>query len=159
MCICGMGVISTDSVYVAVIFQRSHKLSTIAINGSCHCGAVKWEFTQPIKTVVKCHCGACRKLQGSDYSTWVIVPSEQYSVTKGKDAVTKYQATEKSSKNFCSACGTPVFLINGIHFPDDVVLPLGAIENYSDELAPQIQVYTTDKATWVNLHEDEPVLS
>jgi len=68
--------------------------------GSCYCGAVQWEFTLPVKTVVKCHCGMCRKLQGSDYSTWAVVPSEQFTITKGSEAVTKYQANEKSSKNF-----------------------------------------------------------
>jgi hypothetical protein len=127
--------------------------------GSCHCDTVRWEFTLPIKTVVKCHCRNCRKLQGADYSTWAVVPAEQYSITKGSDTVTKYQASEKSSKSFCSSCGTPVFLINGKHFPENVVLALGGLDNYSEELAPQIQVYTPDKADWVNLHEDEPIFS
>jgi hypothetical protein len=129
------------------------------INGSRHCGEINWEFTLPIKTVVKCHCESCRKLQGSDYSSWVVVPCEQYSITKGKHEVTEYKATEKSSKNFCSRCGTPVFLVNGKHFPGHVVLALGTINNYSDKLAPQIQVYTPNKAAWVNLHSDEPIYS
>lgn len=129
------------------------------IKGSCHCGTVRWEFTLPAKTVVKCHCGNCRKLQGSDYSTWVIVPAEQYTITNGKDSVTTYQANKISSKHFCSLCGTAAFLVNGKHFPGDVVLALGTLQNYSEELAPQIQVYTPDKASWVTLHEDEPIFS
>ncbi|WPC05457.1 GFA family protein [Pseudomonas benzenivorans] len=127
--------------------------------GSCHCGAVRWEFFLPIKTVVKCHCSNCRKLQGSDYSTWVVVPGEQYSITQGSEKITKYQANEKSSKNFCSNCGTAVFLSNGKHFPGNVVLALGALESYSEELSPKIQVYTSNKAEWVRLHDDEPVIS
>lgn len=127
--------------------------------GSCHCGSVQWEFSLPIKTVVKCHCGNCRKLQGADYSTWVVVPAKQHSITQGKENITKYQANERSSKNFCSNCGTAVFLVNGKHFYGDVILALGTIDNYSKNLAPQIQVYTSNKAEWVKLHEDEPVLN
>lgn len=86
------------------------------IEGSCHCGAVRWSVTPPVKTVVKCHCGNCRKLQGSDYSTWVVVPA-------------------------------------------DIVLALGNLDSYAEALAPQAQVYTPDKASWVTLHDDEPIVS
>ena len=127
------------------------------IKGSCHCGSVNWECDPPIKTVVKCHCSMCRKLHGSDHSTYVIVPKEQFSLTKGKGLVMSYQATEKSYKNFCSICGTPIYLLNGKHFPNEFVLPLGIIENYTNELAPQIQVYTSEKPAWVNIHEDVPI--
>ncbi|AGH81174.1 GFA family protein [Psychromonas sp. CNPT3] len=129
------------------------------VKGSCHCKAVKWEFTLPIKTVVKCHCQNCRKLQGSDYSSWVIVPQEQLEITSGKEYLSKYEASELSSKTFCSLCGSSTYLMNGKHFPDHFVIPLGAIDNYSEVLAPQIQVYTADKAAWVSLHDDEPVLN
>lgn len=129
------------------------------IKGSCHCGSVKWEFDLPIKTVVKCHCSMCRKLHGSDHSTYVVVPKEQFLLSKGKGSVTCYQGTEKSYKNFCSACGTSTHLVNGKHFPDDFVLPLGIVENYTDELAPQIQVYTSEKPSWSNIHDDVPIFS
>lgn len=129
------------------------------IKGRCHCGSVNWEFDLPIKTVVKCHCSMCRKLHGSDYSTYVVVPKEQFSLSKGNGSVTSYQGTKVSHKNFCSKCGSPTHLANGKHFPDDVVLPLGIVENYIDELAPQIQVYTSEKSRWSCIHDDVPVFS
>ena len=128
-------------------------------NGRCHCGTVRWEFTLPVKTVVKCHCENCRKLQGSDYSTWAMVPSDQHSITAGNDFVTVYEDEEKSTKYFCSQCGCTAYLINRKYFPNEVVLALGLLENYREELAPQIQVFTPEKAPWVNLHEDEPIYS
>ncbi|AWF82153.1 aldehyde-activating protein [Microbulbifer sp. A4B17] len=129
------------------------------IKGGCHCGSIAWEFDLPIKTVVKCHCSMCRRLQGADHSTYAVVPKEQFSLSKGKDLVVSYQATEKSYKNFCSVCGTPTHLVNGKHFPDDYVLPLGIVENYTNELAPKIQVYTSEKPPWSNIHDDVPLFS
>ena len=128
------------------------------IEGSCHCGAVRWSVTPPVKTVVKCHCGNCRKLQGSDYSTWVVVPADRFAVTGGKASLTTY-TTGRSSKHFCSRCGAAAFLINGKHFPDDIVLALGNLDSYAEALAPQAQVYTPNKASWVTLHDDEPIVS
>ena len=129
------------------------------IKGSCHCKSVEWEFSLPIRTVVKCHCGNCRKLQGSDYSSWIVVPNGQFSVILGEENVSIYQANEVSSKAFCSNCGSSTYLVNGKHFPGHFVIPLGAVDQFDDQLAPQIQVYTKDKAQWVKLHDDEPIFS
>ena len=129
------------------------------IKGSCHCGAVSWSFSLPAKTIVKCHCNNCRQLQGSDYSTWIVVPQSQFEVLTGQDEVSLYKPNDSSSKSFCSKCGSATYLVNEKHFSGDYVLPLGAVVNYVDELAPQMQVYTADKASWVNLHDDEPVFS
>ncbi|WMC12099.1 GFA family protein [Oceanimonas pelagia] len=126
--------------------------------GRCHCGTVTWAFSLPVKTVVKCHCNNCRKLQGSDYSCWIIVPKAQFELLIGHESLTLYQANKRSSKSFCSRCGSACHLVNGRHFPDCVVLPLGAVERFMPALAPQVQVYTANKAAWVNLHDDEPVL-
>lgn len=129
-----------------------------AVLGSCHCGAVTWKLELPVKTIVKCHCGNCRKLQGSDYSTWVVTDPAHFSLQTGLEALSEYK-TFLSSKRFCSVCGSAVALSNGKHYPGDVILPLGALDTYANELSPKAQVYTADKASWVVLHPDEPLFS
>jgi len=142
---------------LAVIYHGGEGMSKI--KGRCHCGSVNWELELPIKTVVKCHCSMCRQLNGADHSTYIVVPKRQFLLLKGDDSVTHYQVTDKSYKNFCAVCGTATHLVNGKHFPDDFVLPLGIVENYTDELAPQIQVYTSEKPAWSNIHDDVPLFS
>ena len=127
--------------------------------GRCYCGSVAWEISFPVKAVVKCHCAMCRSLSGADYSSYVIVPETQFTFLQGEDLVVAYKATELSHKHFCSICGTTTHNINGKHFADDVVLPLGLVENYSKILAPQFQAYTEYKAEWVNIHDDVVVFS
>jgi hypothetical protein len=129
------------------------------ITGSCHCGLVRWQFVLPVKTVVKCHCNNCRKLQGSDYSSWIVVPKSQFKFTSGAEDMALYRFTQVSEKHFCPNCGTTVYGINGKHFPEDVMIPLGEVDNYAQDLAPKIQVYTNDKAQWVQLHDEEPIIS
>ena len=126
---------------------------------SCYCGKVRCSFTLPVTTVVQCHCQLCRKLQGSDYSTWIAVKNTQFTVEAGSELITHYQANERSSKHFCSLCGTGVYCVNGKHFEEHKVLPLGTVDNYSVELKPQMQVYTDSKAEWVQLHDEVPIFA
>ena len=128
------------------------------LKGGCHCGSVQWEFELPIKTSVQCHCSMCRKLSGSDYSSYVVVPKENFFLMKGKKVATNYRATDISYKNFCSKCGSPTHLVNGKHFPDDIVIPLGLVEGFTEELKPKVQVYTSEKVNWICMNE-LPVLS
>lgn len=126
-------------------------------SSSCHCGKIQCSFTLPVTAVVQCHCQNCRKLQGSDYSTWVAVHQQQFSIDRGEEHLVEYRANDQSSKIFCSHCGTGVFCINGKHFKHHKVLPLGSIDNYSFELAPFLKVYTENKAAWLKLHDDIPI--
>jgi hypothetical protein len=127
--------------------------------GSCHCKKVQWSFDLPVRAVVKCHCGNCRRMQGSDYSTWVIVPASQHSIDQGLDLITDYRGSEKSSKHFCQSCGTVVYCTNTGIFPDHVIMALGTVARATGSMHPQIQVYTPDKADWVTIHDDVPVFS
>jgi hypothetical protein len=119
------------------------------INGSCHCGKVSWKALSPIKTVVKCHCQNCRKLQGGDYSNWVVLAKEQFEISTGNELIAHYQFNERSQKSFCSVCGTVIFGINGKHFPEHKLISLGTIKDYNDSLKPQLEVYTENKAPWL----------
>jgi len=101
----------------------------------------------------------CRALQGTDYSTWVAVEAKQFTIEAGEEYLTHYQVNERSSKRFCSHCGTGVYGINGQHFSEYKMVPLGTVRHYSSELKPKIQAYTKDKAEWVQLHDEVPILT
>ena len=126
---------------------------------ACYCGKVRCSFTLPVKSVVQCHCNICRTLQGTDYSTWVAVEAMQFTIEAGEEYLTHYQVNDRSSKNFCSQCGTGVYAINGKHFSEHRMVPLGTVDNYSTELKPKIQAYAKDKAAWVQLHDEIPILT
>ena len=124
----------------------------------CHCMKIQCSFALPATTVVQCHCQNCRKMQGSDYSTWLAIIREQFSIDAGRQFITEYQINERSSKSFCSFCGTVVCAINGKHFNEHLMVPLGVVKNYSPDLEPRLQVYVTNKAEWVQIHDGVNVL-
>ena len=69
------------------------------INGSCHCGAVKWQFEGTPESATACNCTACRRygvLWIYDYENEGIQVSGQ---------TTAYIRGESLGFHFCPRCG------------------------------------------------------
>ncbi|WP_298728679.1 GFA family protein [uncultured Ferrovibrio sp.] len=75
--------------------------------GSCHCGAVRYEVTLSLdQPVVSCNCSICRR-KGTLLS---FVPAEAFKLLAGKDAVTDYQFNTRNIHHlFCATCGVTSF--------------------------------------------------
>ena len=129
-----------------------------SISGQCHCGSVKWTATLPHKIALNCHCNMCRSLSGADYSSWLVIPSEQFSILSGSEALTEYQASEQFSKSFCKKCGSTVSCINNDKFPGHIYVAKGNISTDFD-IPAEIQVFTKFKAGWVKIDESIPVFN
>jgi len=100
----------------------------------------------------------CRSLNGADYSSWLILPSEQFNLLSGQENLTQYQASEKFSKVFCSKCGSTVCCINNDKFPDHTYVAKGNITSEFD-IPAEVQVFTKYKADWVTIEENIPVIN
>ena len=69
------------------------------INGSCHCGAVTWQFEGTPESVTACNCTVCRRygaLWAYDYENQGI---------KVSGPTTAYVRGKAIEFHFCSKCG------------------------------------------------------
>ena len=69
------------------------------INGSCHCGAVKWQFKGTPQSATACNCTACRR-----YGVLWIYDYEGEGITVS-GPTTAYVRGKSLSFNFCPQCG------------------------------------------------------
>ena len=90
-------------------------------------------------------------------SSWLVLPASQFTLAKGEANISEYQATESFSKFFCANCGSTISCVNNEKFPEHIYVTRGNIEGDFD-LPTQVQVYVADKAAWVELNENIPVL-
>ncbi len=51
--------------------------------GSCNCGNVQFKVDGDVKRIVNCHCNLCRKMNGSAFSTYVVVLESDFKLTSG----------------------------------------------------------------------------
>lgn len=74
--------------------------------GSCHCGAVKYEVDADLSRIERCTCSICSKKGG----LFVRVPAERFRLLKGKDELTLYHFNTKIAEHyFCKHCGMHPF--------------------------------------------------
>jgi len=75
-----------------------------SINGSCHCGAVRFHvrLTNGLHTVRRCNCSYCR-MRGA---VAVSADIDGIRIISGADDLTTYQFNTRTAKHyFCSKCG------------------------------------------------------
>jgi hypothetical protein len=77
-------------------------------NGSCLCGAIKFEIKGEIKPPTACHCTQCRKHSGH-FEASTDIPRESLKIF-GSDKITWFHTPAKNvRRGFCSVCGSSLF--------------------------------------------------
>jgi len=115
------------------------------MNGCCHCKEVTFSSSQQIKAILNCHCGLCRKMNGSAFSTYVVVPSHEFSLTSGTLKTVK--VSEHSTKSFCVSCGTPIYN-QSTRYPGLTIIHYGALNDVS-HLSPVLDTYCANQVPWI----------
>jgi hypothetical protein len=76
----------------------------ITLNGSCHCGSVKFTATLPFgfSSARRCTCSICR-MRGA---IAVTSTDENFQIVEGEDKLATYRFNTKTAEHhFCSTCG------------------------------------------------------
>jgi hypothetical protein len=79
------------------------------MTGSCLCGAVRFEVTEPFERLTACHCTSCKKISGGAGTVSGRAATGAIRIVAGQDSLRTYQPDEGSAKTFCSECGSNLF--------------------------------------------------
>lgn len=77
------------------------------MQGSCHCGAVRFTATPPLRPVFVCHCTQCRKTSGHFWAA-TSVPLDRFQLTHS-DGLRWYRSSATARRGFCGGCGASLF--------------------------------------------------
>lgn len=122
------------------------------LTGTCLCGGVRFEVTEPFERVTACHCESCKKLSGGVGTVSGRVPTDAITILEGRELVRTYQPSEGSAKTFCSVCGSNLF---GGGWPDSehTSVRLATLDE-PYEGAVGSHIYVRSLAQWEVLPED-----
>jgi hypothetical protein len=75
--------------------------------GSCLCGACSYEVRGPLRNVIACHCGQCRKQTGH----FMAATSANLADFRllGETTLRWYRASARARRGFCASCGSTLF--------------------------------------------------
>jgi hypothetical protein len=125
---------------------------TEPLRGSCLCGGVRFEVTEPFASMRYCHCASCKKLSGGGATANGRARSESIRILEGEELLRTFQPAEGSAKTFCSRCGSNLF---GGGWPESEAcsVRLTAIDTPL-EGKPQAHLFVRSVASWETLPDD-----
>lgn len=118
----------------------------IVKTGQCLCGAVTYEFSGPVNWCAHCHCESCRRNTASAFTTYFGVPNSARRFTG--EPPTVYASSDGVRRLFCSTCGTPM-AYTSIRYPDETHFYLASLNEYHEDIVPQVHVHWDEHVQWV----------
>ena len=118
------------------------------LEGSCHCGAVR--FSVESQTPVpyrRCYCARCRKTAGGTGAAANVLAQASSLRVEGDDALTEYAAADTTRTRFCARCGSALWLT--IDSATDAVYPFAsALDTPLPEAPERVHVFTAEAPAW-----------
>ena len=121
--------------------------------GTCLCGTLKYEITQPFNFMAHCHCSRCRRHHGAPFATYVGAPLAAFSWISGEDNVAEYPSAEGGTRRFCRTCGSVAPML--IEQMGMAMLTAGNIIE-DTVIRPQFHIFVGSKAPWYDITDDLP---
>lgn len=81
----------------------------MSLQGSCLCGGVRFEVTEPFAYTTQCHCEFCKRISGGYGTVSGRASTDAIHVLEGRKLLTSFTPDGGSAKTFCSVCGSNLF--------------------------------------------------
>ncbi len=124
------------------------------LEGSCHCGRVRYRAVAPFGEMANCHCTDCRKSHGAAFATYIEVPRERFSYVQGEGELHSFQAESGLQRYFCRNCGSIIW--NGSSNPPEAYwITAGTLDTPLDR-KPDAHIFVRSKVPWYDIKDDLP---
>lgn len=124
----------------------------MTIKGSCLCGAVTYEVTEPFQFLGNCHCSICRKANGAAFVTWGIVKRGTFRWTAGEEFVQGYESSPGNTRCFCKRCGSSLASSHAGVVGEVVV---GSVDG-DPGARPSEHIFVKSRASWHEITDALP---
>lgn len=120
-------------------------------SGGCLCGAVRFRARGPLRGVIFCHCGQCRRQSGHIFAA-TNVPTDRLQVA-GACHLTWYRSSDMAERGFCRICGSALFWKRG--GVADISVMAGAFDA-PGRLKAEAHIFVADKADYYDIGDALP---
>ena len=114
--------------------------------GSCGCGAVRYEVTEPFVEMHNCHCELCRKTHGAAFATFAQTYTDGFRVVAGSDRLRAFGSSSHGSRYFCGTCGSHVYFQTTL-LPGRTWVTGGTLDG-DPGVRPRAESFVTAQAPW-----------
>jgi hypothetical protein len=122
------------------------------LTGSCLCGSVRFEVTEPLGSAGYCHCTRCQRRTGTAASAQARIAPGSLRITSGEELIRAYEPPDGFAKLFCSECGSALFSRDPQRV-EVMSVRLGAL-NGDPGIRPAYRQYLASAAPWEPVPDD-----
>jgi hypothetical protein len=123
---------------------------TLPLTGTCNCGAVSFEVSEPLLGAAYCHCTRCQHRTGAGASPNGLTAPGSFRIVRGEDRVRSWAPPDGAEKFFCGDCGSSLFSRNA---EGGVGVRLGVIDG-DPGVRPGAHQFTAYAAAWESIPDD-----
>jgi hypothetical protein len=120
------------------------------VRGTCLCGGVAWQFSEPLDFTSHCHCSRCRKVHGAPFATYVLFPAKNFRLERGREHIVRYESSPGFFRPFCGGCGSVVS--DGEAWKDLAGAPAGPLDD-DPGVRPVAHIFAASKAPWFEIQD------
>lgn len=120
--------------------------------GQCLCGAVRYRVNGPLRPVLYCHCGQCRRTSGH-YVAATAADNDTMEIDDSRGVLRWYRSSPFAQRGFCGECGSSLFWKR-----DDAatISIMAGTLNGETGLSGEAHIYAADKGDYYELGPDVP---
>ena len=133
---------------------------SVALDGGCTCGAVRYRLKARPIFVHCCHCTWCQRETGSAFAVNAFIEASQVELLKGRPVQQTLPSLSGKGQVFwrCADCGVTVWSNYADSGPKFNFVRVGTLDDPSCA-PPDIHIYTSTKQPWVILPEGVPAVA
>jgi hypothetical protein len=122
---------------------------SIAYEGGCVCGSVRYKTSGEPLWACHCHCRICQRHTGSAFATFVGFLSESVTWIKGKPSL--YQFSDGCQRGFCTNCGSTL----SFHRAPELSISVGSMD-HPESVTPEFHIMTEKQIPWLKIDDGLP---
>jgi hypothetical protein len=121
------------------------------LSGSCGCGGVTFELSEPPLAAAYCHCTRCQKRTGTAAQATALVTLGTVTVTDGAEHLSDW-TPGGLAKSFCGLCGSHLFA----RHPETGEIRMVRMSAFDSDpgVRPQARQFVTYAAAWEAIPDD-----
>ena len=130
---------------------------SVALEGGCACGEVRYRLTSEPLFVHCCHCLNCQRQTGSAFVINLLIETDRVELLAGEPEVVPVPRGSKQQKIW--RCPTCQIALYSQYTRAGVRFVRGGTLDDPAAIEPDVHIYTRSKLPWVKLPDDVPAFT
>jgi hypothetical protein len=123
------------------------------MQGSCLCGAIRYEIDALAGPINHCSCRTCRKAHAAAFTSTAAVDRTHFRWLTGEDKLSSFESSPGKRRHFCSICGSHLVADRAVQ--SRVILRVATLDDDPGQ-KPELAIWRSHEVPWLDFGPEVP---